>query len=226
LVGREEGKGSGPGGHREANEVPCKLITKYTPWGKVKLYVNRCIYEPSDDTDLILETLSEIRPKRISSALDLGTGSGIIAKILREKIGIPKVVAVDISPYAIACAKRNLGNDVLIVACSSTSCLKERAFDLTILNPPYLPFSENELIEGECDYWLKRSWSVTATELETLCRGALRSSRRIAVLLYSSLSPLDLIECISSEGFKVVKVRRRKFFFEELRAVIAWRPSS
>jgi len=192
--------------------------------GKVEIYVSNCAYEPSEDTDMIIDSLKKLDLNGISSVLDLGTGSGIIAKILREILHIPKVVATDISPYAIACAKQNLKQDELLVACNAATCFKDRSFDLVILNPPYLsPSPEDEFLKSKCKGWLLRSFVSSLKDLEILCLEALRVTRILALIVYSNRSPLDIIECAESEGFEPEILQRKKFFFEELKVIGAWR---
>lgn len=60
------------------------------------------MYEPAEDTFLIAENLSVTDGEKI---LDMGTGCGILAAIAAEKAN--RVVAVDVNPHAVNCAKKN-----------------------------------------------------------------------------------------------------------------------
>lgn len=95
------------------------------------------VYEPSDDTYLLLNSLNI---KQRQKVLDIGTGTGIIA-IHAAKNGASCVVGTDISAAAVACARRNavLNNlEVAFVICDLFSGIKEQ-FDTIVFNPPYLP---------------------------------------------------------------------------------------
>ncbi len=192
--------------------------------GKIEVCVSDCVYEPSDDTDMIINSFKKVDLDNVSSALDIGTGSGIIAKALKEILHIPKVVATDVSPYAIACAKQNLKRDELLVACNAATCFRDRSFDLVVLNPPYLPLSsEDKLLENRCKGWLLRSFASSSKDLKILCLEALRVAKILVITVYSNLSPLDIMECVKSEGFEPEILQRKRFFFEELRVIGAWR---
>jgi len=65
-------------------------------------YVDENVYEPAEDTFLLAENL-KVEPEDF--VLDMGTGCGILAVLAAKKAR--KVVAVDINPYAIECAKKN-----------------------------------------------------------------------------------------------------------------------
>lgn len=82
--------------------------------------------------------------------LDLGTGSGVIAVFLAEKAG--KVIATDISPAAVQCAKINADlNDrkekIEVRQGNLFEPVKGEKFDLIVFNPPYLPGKARNLLE-------------------------------------------------------------------------------
>ena len=62
------------------------------------------VYEPCDDTYLLVDAaLNEVRPT--DSVLEIGTGCGIIAKMVAERARY--VIATDKNPRAVANAKLN-----------------------------------------------------------------------------------------------------------------------
>ena len=73
-------------------------------------------------------------------AFDIGTGTGVIAAILARR-GVARVVATDVNPRALACARDNiarlgLGAQVEIV---ETSLYPPGGAGLIVCNPPWLP---------------------------------------------------------------------------------------
>ena len=76
----------------------------------------------------------------ISTAFDLGTGTGVLAAVLARR-GINRVVATDISPRALACARENVHRLALTDRIDVPSpCLFPRgSADLIVCNPPWLP---------------------------------------------------------------------------------------
>ncbi|MDH6220695.1 class I SAM-dependent methyltransferase [Streptomyces pseudovenezuelae] len=78
-----------------------------------------------------------------STAFDLGTGTGVLAAVLARR-GINRVVATDISPRALACARENVHRLGLTdrIEVSGPGLFPEgpeRRADLVVCNPPWLP---------------------------------------------------------------------------------------
>ena len=60
------------------------------------------VYEPAEDSFLFAENLDVEKGAQV---LDVGTGCGMLGILAAEKAG--NVVAVDLNPYAVRCAKEN-----------------------------------------------------------------------------------------------------------------------
>lgn len=74
------------------------------------------------------------------TAFDLGTGTGVLALVLAQR-GVERVVATDINPRAVACARDNahrLGVADRVEAIEADLFPDGRA-DLIVCNPPWLP---------------------------------------------------------------------------------------
>lgn len=114
------------------------------------------VYEPSEDSFLLLDALEEERASlgatfqdKLSIVCELGPGSGIVTTFMMQN-GIPSkeksiYLAADISPWALEAtrdtAKRNSCNGTYLepLQCDLASCLKGREVDLLVFNPPYIP---------------------------------------------------------------------------------------
>lgn len=100
---------------------------------------------PRPETEELVYRIAEIA-KSGARILDIGTGSGAIAISLAKLVKEAKVIAVDISPEALAIARRNatrLGAQVEFVEADALSDLSHLGeFDIIVSNPPYIPQSD------------------------------------------------------------------------------------
>lgn len=86
-------------------------------------------------------------PEKALKVLDIGTGSGVLAVSHKLERPQDKVTAVDISPEALAVARKNawnMGADVNFLESDVTEKVTG-SFDLVLSNPPYI--SQNERSE-------------------------------------------------------------------------------
>ncbi|WP_067693258.1 class I SAM-dependent methyltransferase [Nocardia jejuensis] len=82
-------------------------------------------------------------------AFDLGTGTGVLAAVLARR-GVGQVVATDINPRAVECARANiarlgLGESVRVVR---ADLYPEGTADLIVCNPPWLPADPTSALEA------------------------------------------------------------------------------
>ncbi len=73
-------------------------------------------------------------------AVDIGTGTGVLAALLAKK-GMKRIIATDISPRAIACARQNIEQLGLTrhITLEQTDLFPAGRANLLICNPPWLP---------------------------------------------------------------------------------------
>lgn len=80
-------------------------------------------------------------PAPCEIAIDLGTGTGVIAAILARR-SVPSVIAIDSNPAAIMCARDNierLGLNKHVQVVQQDLLEGSPAVDLVVCNPPWLP---------------------------------------------------------------------------------------
>ncbi|WP_424861314.1 methyltransferase [Streptomyces sp. MMS24-I29] len=82
------------------------------------------------------------------TAFDLGTGTGVLAAVLARR-GIDHVVATDISPRALACARENVRRLHLTghVDIVGPGLFPEERADLIVCNPPWIPARPTSAVE-------------------------------------------------------------------------------
>jgi release factor glutamine methyltransferase len=142
------------------------------------------VYTPEADTLLLLTAArAEVRPG--DHVLEVGTGSGLIAAEIGK---ITRVVATDINPHAVLCAR--IGG-IDIVRTDLVAGIRG-VFDLVLFNPPYLPTQPEERIDDWLEYALDggRSGRVIIERFMEAAGRVLTPKGRI-LLLVSSLTGLS-----------------------------------
>ena len=108
-----------------------------------KIKVDERVLIPRPETELLVENaLKHINSD--SKVLDLCTGSGAIAVVIKAKTG-STVTAVDVSDNALEVAKENAkinGVEVEFIKSDMFLSLDDRKFDVIISNPPYIKSQE------------------------------------------------------------------------------------
>jgi release factor glutamine methyltransferase len=185
---------------------------------------NDNVYEPAEDTILFAENLDV---KEGEMVLDMGTGCGILGILAARKAD--GVVAVDLNPFAIHCAKENsklngLKEKIDFIETSLFAALKPNiGFDLILFNAPYLPTDADEVAS-----WIGRAWAGGAKGREVVDRfiseapDYLKHKGKI-LLMQSTLTGVDeTIQKFSQQGLIArVKVTCKLPFFETLTLIEA-----
>lgn len=94
---------------------------------------------PRPETELLIDiALDNLESEKKIKALDLGTGSGIIAITLSEKCPKWEISATDCSIEALDIAKHNAIRDIDFYCGSWFEPLPRKKFDFIVSNPPYI----------------------------------------------------------------------------------------
>jgi len=179
----------------------------------IKIEIFDDVYEPAEDSYLLIEAIDLKDLKNCKKALDMGCGSGIIALHLAKYCS---VVAVDVNEMAVKNTMHNAKlNGIELEARKSNlfSNIKEK-FDIIAFNPPYLPTKgENIAWDGG-----KGGIDIMNKFLEDAWKYLSKDGK--IYFIASSLSNIgELIEKHNRYEFK--KVKEKAFFFEKLYAYVA-----
>lgn len=89
-----------------------------------------------------------LKSKIVRTAFDIGTGTGVLAAVMARS-GIPHIIATDLDPRALACARDNLqrlgvNEKVELV---QTDLFPQGLADVIVCNPPWLPARPSSPVE-------------------------------------------------------------------------------
>ncbi|MGI0017775.1 MAG: HemK2/MTQ2 family protein methyltransferase [Nitrosotalea sp.] len=160
-------------------------------------------YIPAEDSFFLADYIEN---KKGASVLDIGTGSGIIAKTLSKNFSL--VVATDISISALRKAHETIDDCI----CCNAADAFHSSFDLIVCNLPYLP--SDELLDNTVD-GLHDGVDIPSMIIKSASNLIRKNGQMI--FLTSSLANYDiLIQLCRSLGFDTHVAAKKKLFYEEL----------
>jgi len=118
---------------------PLQYVTNTAFFYGEKLYVNSNVLIPRPETEIMVEHCIKNYP-HAKTILDVGTGSGAIAKSLAVNLKDAQITALDICPKALTVAKTNTKEHTNITLLESDllSNITETQFDVICANLPYI----------------------------------------------------------------------------------------
>lgn len=138
---------------RRAAGEPVAYLTGVREFYGRPFLVTPDVLIPRPETELLVDiALAKLGAGRAARLLDLGTGSGCLAVTLALEMAPAKVLAVDLSPAALAVAGRNarqLGAPVDFLASDWFAALPAQRFDFIVANPPYIAAGDAHLAAGD-----------------------------------------------------------------------------
>ncbi len=92
------------------------------------------------------------KTRRFAAALDVGTGTGVLALLLAKSGCVGRVDATDVAPAAVACARENVAlhnsTDVVLVHEADLFPSGGAPYNLIVFNPPWLPAKAKDAALG------------------------------------------------------------------------------
>lgn len=128
---------------KRSRNVPLEYLSNRVSFYSREFYVDEGALIPRPETEhLIDEVLKRIDPREAITVTEVGVGSGIISVMLALHLPNARLIAVDISPRALAVARRNiesfgLSDRIELREGDLLSCVAE-PIDLLVSNPPYI----------------------------------------------------------------------------------------
>lgn len=148
---------------RRAAGEPIAYLTGRREFFGLDLDITPDVLIPRPETELLVELALRWLPAEAPAArvLDLGCGSGAVAlAIARERAGA-SVLGTDVSPEAVALARRNAERLAIANATFLQSDWFERVpherFALLVANPPYVARNDPHLDEGDLRFEPQRA---------------------------------------------------------------------
>ncbi|HVW60440.1 MAG TPA: peptide chain release factor N(5)-glutamine methyltransferase [Puia sp.] len=133
---------------------PVQYVLQESWFCGMKFYVDEHVLIPRPETEELVEWVTadtDAAPVPLS-ILDIGTGSGCIAIALKKRLPGALIHACDISPEALAVARRNASALKADIDFLQLDILDTHqwtglpALDLIVSNPPYIPVKERSLM--------------------------------------------------------------------------------
>jgi len=128
---------------KRSENVPLEYLTNRVSFYSREFYIDEGALIPRPETEhLIDEVLSRVSPDEALTIVEVGVGSGIISILLALHLPHARFIAVDISPNALAVARRNLeafglSDRIELREGNLLSCINEK-IDFLVSNPPYI----------------------------------------------------------------------------------------
>ena len=149
--------------NQRAQRIPLQHLTGRAHFRYLELEVGPGVFVPRPETEVMTGwAIEQLRPmvyavargesRHLPVVVELGTGSGAVAKSIATELTGTRVYAVEISDEAAAYASRNLADTTVeLYVQDMIGALPQLngAVDLVIANPPYIPLEAFESVVPE-----------------------------------------------------------------------------
>jgi release factor glutamine methyltransferase len=198
---------------RRAEGEPVEYLLGATTFAGHRIAVSPEVLIPRPETEILLEeAVKRIEPEGLP-VLDVGTGSGILALSLAKKFPQLQIVAVDISPAALAVAGRNaegVGNITFLesdLMGNVGKSLPER-FQMIVANLPYIPSGQIDGLMREVRHEPRLALDGGSDGLDLIRRLVTQSAGRtryLALELGDGQAEVAKTLCLSA-GYALIKI--------------------
>jgi release factor glutamine methyltransferase len=196
---------------------PIAHIFKYKFFWKYKFFVNKDVLIPRPETELIIEQILKILPKKSKkNILEIGTGSGCIAISLKRERPNCRIVAIDKSLKAIKVAKKNaeihqVGKKINFLNIDVDKYSSNK-YDIIVSNPPYIKKSDLLSLDKDVKFYepkiaLSGGFSGLEIFLKIIdkCNKLLKNNGML-ILEIGEKQGKELSKTLKTNGFSRVKI--------------------
>lgn len=134
---------------RFAQGMPIQYAIGRAGFRHLTLQVDRRVLIPRPETELLVDLVIAAQRGGKGTVVDVGTGSGAIALSLAAEAGFDEVIAIDLSPDALAVAESNLTAipedrraRVRLLQGDLLAPIAGRKVEVVVSNPPYISPAE------------------------------------------------------------------------------------
>ena len=204
---------------RVKERIPLAYLLKEAWLAGQSFYIDERVIVPRSH---IAELLPKLVRRPARRVLDLCTGSGCLAILAARAFPAATVDAVDISPAALAVARKNvahhrLGRRVHVKRSDLFDALDER-YDLILTNPPYVSGRAMGELPPEYRHEPRLALAGGADGLDLVAR--------LLAAAPDHLEPEGLVVCEIGDGKAAVQQRFPRLRLDWLKPeVFAWRPA-
>ena len=178
----------------------------------LKISLSENVYPPAEDSFMLADAAY-----KAGEVLEVGCGSGLVSLSWAKN---NNVTAVDINPEAVKCTRQNARKNKLKITAFESNLFSKviGKFDAILFNPPYLPTSEEEILDGE----INRAYDGGPDGRKILDHFLAEFSKYLKpdgslLLVQSSLNDYDeTIAKLGELGFKTEILDKQEFFFEKI----------
>ena len=160
-------------------------------------------YDPAEDTFFLVDHIQDEKGK---AALEIGTGSGYLTKILEKNFDL--VVATDIDYNTISIQDAKIQNGICCVGAEALGA----QFDFIVCNLPYLP--SDDIVDRTVDGG--REGLEIPIQIIKSAKYRLKPGGKMLYLTSSLANYTKLMRETELLGFDVRVLAKKKLFFEEL----------
>lgn len=205
---------------RVEERIPAAYLLKEAWLAGQSFYIDERVIVPRSH---IAELLPKLARRPVRRILDLCTGSGCLAILAARAFRAAQVEAVDISPPALAVAKKNvarhrLGRRVHVQRSDLFSALGGERYDLILSNPPYVGATAMAALPEEYRHEPRLALAGGSDGLDLV--------ERMLAQTADHLEPGGLLVCEIGDGKKAMQRRFPKLRLEWLKPeVFAYQPA-